>query len=192
MKHHVLVGLTALSLLLCLATGLVWLGDPGATGLTCGSDHTEYSVFVDHESGLCFRVASYTSPLSDIYQGYDFSPIRTTFMIVEFFPADRHSWYEIFGFAFGKYEALGIDGSVVMLEHQVYVPYWFVMILFAIGPVLYLRAARRHSIHMRRIRDGLCTLCGYDLRASKDRCPECGTPFPLKTNPANSKMPPSL
>jgi hypothetical protein len=57
---------------------------------------------------------------------------------------------------------------------QIWFPHWTLGILGIIPLIaLFLRGARRRS----RIRRGLCGECGYDLRASQHRCPECGTPF---------------
>jgi hypothetical protein len=50
------------------------------------------------------------------------------------------------------------------------VPWWAVIAATAPLPVLRLiRVARRTS------RSGRCRSCGYDLRATPHRCPECGT-----------------
>ena len=54
------------------------------------------------------------------------------------------------------------------------------LLVFAVYGVLFVMtyAIRAHrSRQQTRAVPGLCTHCGYDLRASKDRCPECGTPI---------------
>ena len=54
----------------------------------------------------------------------------------------------------------------------VYTPYWLPQTASAILPTLWLVLRLRAR---RRRRTGLCPTCGYDLRATPDRCPECGT-----------------
>jgi hypothetical protein len=60
-------------------------------------------------------------------------------------------------------------------DWRVSMPYWFPAALFAAGPVA--RLARRVR-RARRASAGKCTGCGYDLRATPDRCPECGMTSP--------------
>ena len=54
-------------------------------------------------------------------------------------------------------------------------PYWAVTLAFGLLPAGWLAAGlwRRFRRRSRR-RVGCCPACGYDLRATPDRCPECG------------------
>ncbi len=55
------------------------------------------------------------------------------------------------------------------------IPFWACMAVSAILPAYSLLKTRGRQ---RRRKLGLCALCGYDLRATSYRCPECGTVTP--------------
>jgi hypothetical protein len=62
------------------------------------------------------------------------------------------------------------------------VSYWPLALITAAAPAVWIEKKRRSR---RRRNTGLCAKCGYDLRATPERCPECGT-VPPKKNPASN------
>ena len=62
--------------------------------------------------------------------------------------------------------------------HEVAVPDWSLLLVFAALPVAWLLLWWRDRGRRRRIERGLCARCGYDLRATTNRCPECGAMLP--------------
>jgi len=84
--------------------------------------------------------------------------------------SDAPHWWNRLGFAALR----GAPGTSLApsVAFFVLIPHWFLALLFAILPALHLRALVR-SRRLSRI--GHCPRCGYDLRATPERCPECGT-----------------
>jgi len=56
-------------------------------------------------------------------------------------------------------------------------PYWSLTSLLALWPAIGLISHFRRRA--RRRPPNLCPICGYDMRATPQRCPECGTPSSL-------------
>ena len=60
---------------------------------------------------------------------------------------------------------------------RIAVPGWACIVVLAILPMRWLAVAARQRREA-KIHAGICLRCGYDLRESPLRCPECGEPRP--------------
>ena len=88
-------------------------------------------------------------------------------------------------------QSLDVNTGSAVCSTQV--SYWFVPLagLITLWALLALPALRdiaarvRFSKRKQRLMQGLCPTCGYDLRATPVRCPECGNiaPTPVRLTP---------
>jgi len=67
---------------------------------------------------------------------------------------------------------LGFHASHGPFQWTAAVPYWAIFLLTALAPAT--TAARLVRSRFSGVPPGACRHCGYDLRATPDRCPECG------------------
>jgi hypothetical protein len=169
--------LTILSLLLCLATAALWVrsywacykltyvrpdSQNRAEFIWMGTNYGELSLGSTHQPmGLSTDVKRQwgIQALASDPRTYeaDTKALRT-----------RNLGQSASAMGFG-YVDYGKPTSFAI--RAIWFPHWFPALLFAILPALRLRSILRTR---RRHLAGLCPHCGYDLRATPDRCPECG------------------
>jgi hypothetical protein len=89
----------------------------------------------------------------------------------------RGSWYGRLGFGYDPNARLDNTGGRMV---RVYFPFWALTLVSLIAPTM---AAIGYCRSRRRRRQGMCPRCGYDLRATPERCPECGAVPKPPNNP---------
>lgn len=90
-------------------------------------------------------------------------------------PGERHRITPYFQFSARPAWTDG-QGALAVGYWSLVVPWWVLFLVTGILPAAWTRRRWRDSRMASRRRQNRCVICGYDLRASRDRCPECGTP----------------
>lgn len=165
--------LSLVSLVLCLLLSALWISSYwrevsvawrtldkfGFTDFRFISRPGEILVCRDNKVALYLVPGSLVRWSFGNYPAYDYSRFAKSRFE---FSNDRKAF---FGF---EYTYFGANAGET---RNLIVPYWFLTLLFAILP---LHRARSMLRDRRLAHVGRCPACGYDLRASPDRCPECG------------------
>ena len=90
----------------------------------------------------------------------------------------RYTWWQ--KASFGVYAAIVVGVGIVRPTAAV------ILSLFAPLGVALLIYFRNPGKRQQRLRNGECVHCGYQLRESKGRCPECGRLIPPGTRTKRS------
>ena len=180
--------MTVLSLMMCIATVGVWVRSywvcDGVSWRYIPQDmsYGEWAGLVSSRGGLMFEssywhwgiFAGYIKRGRVIVWTHEGASQYPRFVARKIDPDDvlRAQNFRALGFEVGREVVTDYAGSLLR-ERRTYatVPLPAIVAVTAFLPVF----AVRRRMRERCAKEGHCLVCNYDLRATPDRCPECGT-----------------
>ena len=201
--RYILNGLTVLSLLLCVATVVLWVRSPRIEAVEFTSrTATHWQVYSSDGVGvmrICrwpelpgVRFRSYLSS-----EGGNNEPHSVPVFNFSSFHGAKVTMREAGGFRWFRGQLCVVisnagvlirippappgpirpeDLSPPLYFWQVCAPYWALVLSLGLLPLMIVYGQVKDAVvRGSRVRRSRCATCAYDLRATPDRCPECGT-----------------
>ena len=175
--------LAGVSLLLCVVTIIIWLEclhDPRMLAydwLDTGDAHVELKSISWLSAAGCTSL-TFEREIADWQNGADEwrteqHGFQSAIAAIDY--SGPVPFWVRHGFIFQSGRWRDNSVGLTYVSSEIGLPYWFLATLFAIPPILWAKGRIRRRRTALRIRARCCTRCGYDLRATPDRCPECGS-----------------
>jgi len=176
MPRRLFTVLSALSLLLCVATAVLWV----RSYWVYNEAHWGQALFIPVDPGVFDGEHYLGSYRGRLYYGRARGIGYFTMSLAEQTPWRPDGSVNfpsilppgILGFAHCEPANTGLFVCTVWC-----LPYWFAVLGTGALPLYWFKTYRRVSKYQRL---GLCPTCAYDLRATPTQCPECGSPTPAK------------
>jgi hypothetical protein len=175
MRRKLLDLATALSLVLLCAVAVLWVRSyraADAAGFTRQMPAPASRIIWSGNGVITYRHLTHPAGSKAMYQSpgwvYEHGPPNRRDDFV-FFGSNVHRFLGV-TYADNTWSGGLLSGT---REIGVRVPYWLLLGATGALPIGHL-LFRQHRRRAARAAAGLCPTCGYDLRASPERCPECG------------------
>jgi hypothetical protein len=138
----------------------------------------------------------YTSPGKFVYYTRPWAtyreaghPPKTGWKLDHYAPTNPDQVLPSYSGGSGRFGFWSLKDYWVVGSRALVIPFWAPTILSLVLSVPALLLARRSAVKAYRRKHGLCVSCGYDIRESKERCPECGYIIPAMKTTGETPVP---